>query len=115
MSRTRTGAPARAGAAPAGGRAAFAYELTALGLYLAFGVGLALVLVSVRAFLVAPRYGAGAAEALATPWVVVAIILAACYLAQRFVLKASPSSELSRGLAALVLILAVQFIAALPS
>lgn len=110
MSRTRADVPARADGV---NRDAFVRELKILGMYLAAAVGAGLVLWALRALLLAPRFGVRAAAALGTPWVMIAILLGACYFVQRFALRAVPTPGLGRSFTALALIIAAEFIAGL--
>lgn len=92
---------------------ALARELKAPGLYLAVAVVAGQALGALRALVLVPRHGAGAAWALDTPWAAAAVLLGACYLVQRALLRAVPARGLGGGFAALALILAVEVIAVL--
>ena len=77
---------------------------------LVFGVGF--ILGSIRVIFIVPRLGERISELIEMPFMFVAVVLSARFVAQRFSLPAATSSRLFVGLLALTLLLLAEFLLA---
>lgn len=83
--------------------------LKAGALYFALVFGAGFVLGPIRILWAVPRFGARMAELMETPIMLVVIIVAARWIAQRLALPPTISSRLGMGCVALALLLAAEF------